>query len=119
MRASPLVSQILRDEGLTRRLNDPEARLLVEWLVDQVEQAPADEPPHGAARLVHRARAISKFVALWCHQHDRGAAAQLAATERFAWPLPNGSIDPCDLMQAILSWEARHMRLLSRAGALD
>ena len=35
-----------------------------------------------------------------------GAAGQLAAAERFAWPLPEARVDPCELMQAIVSWEA-------------
>ena len=56
-------------------------------------------------RLCRRARSISLFVQLWCHQESRAAANQLAATEQFPWPLPATEMDPCDLMADILSWE--------------
>jgi hypothetical protein len=42
---------------------------------------------------------------LWCIVRARGAAGQLAAVERFAWPLPDASVDAYELMQAIVSWE--------------
>jgi hypothetical protein len=32
---------------------------------------------------------------------------QLAAVERFPWPLPTTGRDPCDLMQTILHWESQ------------
>src|SRR5690349_2346644 len=60
MLAKPLLSDILTDEGLTRGLGDPEARVLVEWLVDQAEGL-ADQPGETAARirgLCRRGRAI-------------------------------------------------------------
>ena len=52
-----------------------------------------------------RARAVSRFVTLWCYHQAWGAAGQLAAVERFAWPLPVAAEDPCELMQTILDWE--------------
>jgi hypothetical protein len=111
MQVKPLLRPILRNEGLTRGLSDPEARMLVEWLVDQTEQQARVETDEKAARvwverLCRRARSISRFVGLWCHARERGAAVQLAGAERVTWPLPTRSVDPCELMQTILTCEA-------------
>jgi hypothetical protein len=104
-----LLSPILADDAVTRGLGDPEARILVEWLVDRAEelqmQASADKAREAIQRLCRRARSIGRFVTLWNQEQDRAAACQLAATERFSWPLPSTSVDPCDLMQQILEWE--------------
>lgn len=112
MVARSQLSQILDDECLTRGLADPEARILVEWLVEQADGFfQASECPETAGRELRkccrRARAISRFVTLWCHQKERGAACQLAGAERFSWPLPAMAIDPCELMEEILDWENR------------
>jgi hypothetical protein len=114
MQAKALLNHILADEALTRGLGDAEARVLVEWLVDRAE-ALAEEWDGAAAagevrRLCRRGRGVSRFVALWCYQRDRGAAGQLAVAERFTWPLPPAGADPCELMQAILEWEFSQMR---------
>ena len=110
MLSKRLLSPILDDEALTRGLGDPEARVLVEWLVGQAERSaqgvPAEQAPTVVRRLCRRARSIGRFVELWCHRAERGAACQLAAVERFSWPLPTVPLDPCDLMEEILSWEA-------------
>jgi hypothetical protein len=110
-----LIREIVRDESLTRGLGDEEARMLVEWVVDWAELlAGAARSDDDARELVNRVRrrgrAIGRFVNLWCDQdhHDRGGATQLAASERFAWPLPINQIDPPDLMQQILCWENQH-----------
>jgi hypothetical protein len=109
MVANPLLHHILSDEGLTRGLGDAEARVLVEWLVEQAEelmkQPNEKEAAKAVAWLCRRGRALSCFVRLWCLERMRGAAGQLAAAERFAWPLPQAGADPCDLMQSIVSWE--------------
>jgi len=109
MLTRPLLNAILLDEAIVRGLLDPEARLLIEWLVERAEEATWE---HGEAdsekivrRLCRRGKAVSRFVYLWCHQRAHAAALQLAASERFPWPLPMDSIDPCILMQDILSWE--------------
>lgn len=100
---------ILDDEALTRHLGDAEARILVEWLVEQAELlaevAAAAEFPSRLRRLCRRARAISRFVQLWSLQSRRGAALQLAASERFDWPLPDGPIEPDVLMYHIICSE--------------
>jgi hypothetical protein len=117
LRSMPLrshLSLILDNDRLTRGLDDPEARLLIEWLVGRAEtlHAKATSEEHAAAelrRLCARARAIARFVALWCHESTRagfGPALQLAATERFGWPLPVAPMDACDLMGEILAWES-------------
>ena len=114
MRADPLLSHILDDDALTRSLGDAEARVLVEWLVEQAERlaeaaGPAEALPR-VRRLCRRGRAIARFVTLWCQERAPGAAGQLAAVERFTWPLPDGPVDPCELMQAIVAWESERPR---------
>jgi len=109
----PILTHILDNDALTRGLGDPEARMLIEWLVDRAEQLAkqaesaelADQKVYGLCR---RGRAIGRFVGLWCHAHSPGPAGQLAAAERFTWPLPVNTDDPCEIMHSILSWEADH-----------
>ncbi len=109
MLTRPLLNYILRDESLVRGLMDPEARLLIEWLVERAEEATWEYNETTSEtivkRLCSRARAIARFVYLWCHHRVPGAALQLAAVERFPWPMPTDLIDPCILMQDILTWE--------------
>jgi hypothetical protein len=105
-----VLSLIVANEALTRGLADPEARMLVEWLVEQAERlaraGPAREVLEAeVTRLCRRARALARFVGLWCHEKGRRAACQLAAVERFAWELPTHAVDPCELMQEILFCE--------------
>jgi hypothetical protein len=100
MPAIGVLSRIVDNEGLTRGLADPEARMLVEWLVEQAERLAAAAPPDGVleaevGRLCRRARAVARFVSLWCYERSRRAACQLAAVERFVWELPTGGVDPC------------------------
>lgn len=109
MGANPLLNHILSDERLTRGLGDAEARVLIEWLVEQAEEltrvASGMEAYRKVNFLCRRGRAVARFVRLWCLKHAHGAAGQLAATERFAWLLPNAEIDPCDPMQIITTYE--------------
>ncbi len=105
-----LLTPILNDDRLTRGLCDAEARMLIDWLVAQVEDhfaQDANEKRVAAEveRLCRRARGIARFVSLWCHERSASAALQLAATERFRWPLPAGPTDADDLMHDILAWE--------------
>jgi hypothetical protein len=110
MVADAFLSHILDNDVLTRGLGDEEARILVEWLVEQTERlahaAPREISPWPAIKQLYlRARTIARFVSLWCHARRQGAAGQLAAAERFAWPLPEPCVDPCELMQSILDYE--------------
>jgi hypothetical protein len=106
-----LVRDVLHDEHLTRGLGDAEARMLVEWLVEWVEayEEELDSPERlgaSVSRLRRRGRAIGHFVRLWCGDRERGAAIQLAASERCEWPLPvDRNADPCEVMADILRWE--------------
>lgn len=110
MVANPLLHQIVCDENLTRGLGDAEARVLIEWLVEQTEElltsADEEEAETASAWLHRRGRAVAQFVRLWCVQRATGAAGQFAAVERFAWPLPEADADPYELMQDIISWES-------------
>lgn len=105
---------IARDESLTRGLGDEEARMLIDWLVGWAElltetARTSADAERLAARLCRRGRAISRFVQLWLEPRSRGSAAQLAASERFTWPLPSGQrTDPADVMEHILNWERQH-----------
>jgi hypothetical protein len=107
MSARAFLMPILNDDRLTRGLDDAEARMLIDWLVAHAEAlAPQDLSANlKVARRVKRARGIARFVALWCHERAPAAALQLAATERFGWPLPVREMDACDLMHDILAWE--------------
>src|SRR6476469_10061670 len=93
-----MLDPVLDDELLTRGLGDAEARAMIEWLVERSEASHARLGVIACAReierLCRRARAISRFVHLWCYQQLHGAACQLAATERFPWPLPATDGDP-------------------------
>lgn len=104
-----ILNPILENESLTRGLSDPEARVLIEWLVSQTEDwsetLDEDNLPGLVEYLCQRARRISRFVTLWTNPQTRGAACQLAATERFCWPLPTKDIDPVELMLEILVYE--------------
>jgi hypothetical protein len=104
-----LLRPILHNDSLTRGLGDAEARALIEWLVQRAEECHArggaDAVPPEVTRLCRRARAIARFVSLWCYARSYSAACQLAATERFHWPLPPGAADPYELMIDILYWE--------------
>jgi hypothetical protein len=111
--SKPLLVPILENESLTRGLGDPEARILIEWLVDEAEVLAKEHSDsqitlEKVARLCLRGRAIGRFVWLWCYGQAHGPAGQLAAAERFHWPLPDQSTDPCEVMQSILIWESEH-----------
>jgi len=108
MVSKALLSAILADESLTRGLGDAEARVMVEWLVDEAEQTQGmceEEAKRKVKQLCLRARALGRFVTLWCNRRDQAAASQLAATERFTWALPGPDADAYDLMIDVLTWE--------------
>jgi hypothetical protein len=110
MPINPWLRPVLADEGLTRGLGDAEARVLVEWLADWADRLVSAVPDDAARRsrfdyLHRRARALARFVCWWGDERHRPAAVQLAAVERFGWPLPPPEVDPCDLMQQLVAWE--------------
>ncbi|MGL6076168.1 MAG: hypothetical protein ACRC8S_18570 [Fimbriiglobus sp.] len=111
--ATASIRRMVGDESLTRGLDDVEGRMLVDWLVDWAElliegaKSPA-EADSLVLRLSRRGKAISRFVQLWIEPRTRGSATQLAAVERFTWPLPTRWIHAADLMQQILTWENSH-----------
>ena len=112
MQSMPLLRHVLNEDALTRQLGDEEARVLVEWLVDWAEllakESDSDQEAwDGLRQLCRKARGISRFVQLWTEESSRGAAVQLAAAEKFAWPLPFMEEDPAELMVRILAWEDR------------
>jgi hypothetical protein len=114
MLARSELTPILDDEGLTRHLGDAEARVLIEWLVDQAEtlseHLPVEQARAEVQRLARRGRTMARFVRLWCLEHLPGAAAQLAAAERLDWPLPGGPVEAWRLMQHLAAWESRRGR---------
>ncbi|MGL4423169.1 MAG: hypothetical protein ACRCZF_21080 [Gemmataceae bacterium] len=110
-----LLREVARDESLTRGLDDVEARMLVEWVIDWAQLfADASKDTAEAQKLVgrvfRRGQAIGRFVKLWCEPNGQPAAAQLFASQRFAWPLPTHRVTAPDLMHSILSWENQHPR---------
>ena len=114
MLAMRMMRHVLSDEALTRGLGDPEARVLIEWLVDWAELLSEDAPSEedawkGIKLLCRRVRAVSRFVLLWMEPETRGAATQLAGSERFFWPLPVEDEEPAELMARILTWEDRQI----------
>jgi hypothetical protein len=87
--------------------------MLIEWVTDWTallaDAARSDDHARNLVdRLVRRGKAIGQFVRLWGDPRARGSATQLAAVERFTWPLPPGPMEPPDLMQQILDWECPH-----------
>lgn len=107
---------ILDDESLTRGLGDEEARLLVDWLVERAENLAASSLAENGRRerlamLCRRARAVGRFIRLWCYDGEFGAAVQLAGAEGAAWQLPVGPEDAPDLMLRILKVEGRRAAL--------
>lgn len=112
MLARSVLGHILDDDTLTRHLGDAEARVLIEWLVEEAERADHTTQSPGVLesevrQLCRRARVIARFVRLWALEGQPGAAAQLSAAERLDWPLPDGPIDACSLMLRVVRWEAR------------
>ncbi len=108
--ATPLIRRAIRDDSLTRGLGDEEARMLVDWVATWAEvlAAAAPDPPTAAAvvdRLARRGRSIGRFVRLWTDPRTRRSAAQMAAVERFGWPLPTHRVEAADLMHHALTWE--------------
>lgn len=109
MLARSFLDPILRDDALTRCLGDPEARLLIEWLVDEAERLeglPDDALSAAVAALCKRGRVMSRFVRLWSIDEQPAAATQLAACEGLTEVLPIGRVGPRRLMRQIITHES-------------
>lgn len=120
MQSLPLVRHVLRDDSITRGLGDIEARMIVEWLVDRVEQIASTVPTEAAGWAAvraasRRARTIVAFVRLWSDPATRGAAGQLAAVERVHWPFPASDADPGQVMESILAWTDRQDEIIAES----
>ncbi len=102
------IDQVMRDGRLTHGLEDPEARLLVEWLVEKAESIPQTglaEPDQQSAWTLcyRRAKVLRQFVALWCYRGRPEAAIQLAASEGLAEYLPDSSVEEAhDVMLTLM-----------------
>ncbi len=94
-----LLNLILHDDALTRGLEDPEARVLVERLAELSERCgergtDASDMLMRTERLRRRGRAIRQFIDLWCHRGEHAAAIQLAASERIPLAAPRARRRP-------------------------
>lgn len=108
MVADACIDQVMHDDRLTHGLADPEARLLVEWLVDQAEAIPRTGLGECDQQLAwticyRRAKALRQFVSLWCYRGRPEAAIQLAASEGMAEYLPDSSVEEAvDVMLSLM-----------------
>jgi hypothetical protein len=111
MTAQACIHQVMRDGRITHGLEDPEARLLVEWLVEKAEAIPNSglaENDQGLAWSLcyRRAKVLRQFVSLWCYRGRPEAAIQLAASEGLADYLPDSSVEEApDVMLSLMKQE--------------
>ncbi len=111
MLAANCIHQVMRDERITYGLADPEARMLVEWLVAKAEAIPETElepadQDYAWQLCYRRAKVLRQFVALWCYRGRPDAASQLAASEGMAEYLPISSVEePVDVMLSMMRQE--------------
>jgi hypothetical protein len=100
------IRRVLADDALTRGLADPEARILMDWLGEQIERLPMLPEADLAAAvtsLCRHARRMRSFVVMWCHEFNHEGAIQLAAVEGFSDRLPTTQmLHPCDVMEHLL-----------------
>lgn len=106
----------MRDERITYGLADPEARMLVEWLVAKAEAIPETElepedQVYAWELCYRRAKVLRQIVALWCYRGRPDAASQLAASEGMAEYLPASSVeDATEVMQSMMRQEPYRIR---------
>ena len=116
MVAENCIHQVMRDERITYGLADPEARVLVEWLVHKAETIPDSElqqedQVYAWELCYRRAKVLRQFVALWCYRGRPEAAIQLAASEGMADYLPDSSVEePVDVMLSMMKQEPYYVR---------
>lgn len=108
MVADACIDQVMHDDRLTSGLADPEARLLVEWLVDHAETIPQTGLGECDQQLAwticyRRAKVLRQFVSLWCYRGRPEAAIQLAASEGMSEYLPDSSVEEAvDVMLVLM-----------------
>jgi len=111
------IDQVMADSRLTYGLEDPEARLLVEWLVEKAEHLPEsglreDELNTAWQVYYRRAKVLRKCVQLWCYRGRPEAAIQLAASEGLAEFLPNSAVEEgVEVMSALMRAEVAKIRV--------
>lgn len=111
MVAEQYIHQVMRDDRITHGLADPEARVLIEWLVNKAEVIPDTElepqdQVYAWELCYRRAKVLRQFVSLWCYRGRPEAAIQLAASEGMADYLPDASVEePVDIMLTMMKQE--------------
>lgn len=85
-----LIGRILEDESLRGDLTGDAGHALIEWLVREAEKVISKSKSQSKAgeqidSLCRRGQQIARFVTLV--RDDPTAAAELAKTEKFPWPL--------------------------------
>lgn len=111
MVAENCIHQVMRDDRITHGLADPEARVLVEWLVNKAETIPdteleSQDKIYAWELCYRRAKVLRQCVSLWCYRGRPEAAIQLAASEGMADYLPDGSVEePVDVMLSLMRQE--------------
>ena len=83
----------------------------MDWAELLAVESESEQAAWDGLRLRCRARGIGRFVQFWSDEKSRAAAVQLAAVERFSWPLPVMEEDPAELMVRILAWEDRMIQV--------
>jgi hypothetical protein len=116
------IDQVMGDSRLTYGLEDPEARLLIEWLVDKAEHLPEmglreTEQDVTWQLYYRRAKVLRKCVQLWCYRGRPEAAIQLAASEGLAEFLPNSSVEEgVEVMSSLMRGEVAKIRSKDASG---
>jgi hypothetical protein len=116
MVADVCIDQVMHDDRLTHGLADPEARVLVEWLVNLAESIPTTGLMESDQQVAwnicyRRAKVLRQFVSLWCYRGRPDAAIQLAASEGLSEYLPDSSVEEAvDVMLTMIKQEPFHVR---------
>lgn len=102
---SAVVRQLLGEPRLTLGLDDPEAKLLIDWAVNRASFLHQAGKDGEETEVLHLVRVARQLVVLWCYKNAYSAATQLAATECFESFLPamDESDDPYFVMSSIIA----------------
>jgi len=108
MNAKPLIERVLEDEGITSRLEEREATLMLEWLTKKVEEiaagtndaTSADQRVHALCRSARRvARIVESF-------RDSGEAEARAKAQQYGLQWPEGTQNSESLLLEFLKLSA-------------